>query len=224
MIPDFVRDLARFGRRPALLGPDLAPVTYEELAGRAEGVATRLRGPKRLVVVEAASNPQAIAAYLGALLAGHAVALLPEGDRAAREGLEARVRPDAAFRRLDGRWRLLPSGRPAGPAPHPDLALLLQTSGSTGQGKGVRLSGAALSANAATIADYLGLTAQDRAALILPLHYSYGRSVLNSHLAVGEAFGCTRRQSARRAFSTDSPKRAAPASPECPTPTSCWKA
>ncbi|NUS69588.1 MAG: AMP-binding protein, partial [Ensifer adhaerens] len=35
------------------------------------------------------------------------------------------------------------------------------------------------------IADYLGLTAGDRGCLILPLHYSYGLSVLNSHLAVG---------------------------------------
>ena len=103
MSPDFVRDLARFGSRPALMGPGRAPVTYEELAKRAEAVARRLGGPKRLVAVEAASDPQAIAAYLGALLAGHAVALLPEGDLKAREGLEARFQPDLTFRRLDGR-------------------------------------------------------------------------------------------------------------------------
>jgi hypothetical protein len=35
------------------------------------------------------------------------------------------------------------------------------------------------------IAQYLELTDDDRAALVLPLHYSYGLSVLHSHLAVG---------------------------------------
>ncbi|TNC74739.1 AMP-binding protein [Rubellimicrobium roseum] len=185
MIPDFVRDLHRYGDRPALLVSGRAPVSYADLAAQVVAVAARLPGPRRLVAVEAASDPQAIAAYLGTLLAGHAVALLPPGDAAAREGLEARFRPDWTFRRDGGRWRLLPSGRPAGEAPHPDLALLLQTSGSTGQGKGVRLSGGALQANAESIAEYLGLTPGDRAALVLPLHYSYGLSVLHSHLTVG---------------------------------------
>ncbi|TNC49160.1 AMP-binding protein [Rubellimicrobium rubrum] len=185
MPPDFARDLARFGSRPALLVPGHAPWTYRDLAERAESIADRLRGPKRLVAIEAASDPQAVAAYLGVLRAGHAVALLPDGDAAARERVAARFSPDACFRRVEGRWRLLPSGVPAGPEPHPDLALLLQTSGSTGHGKGVRLAETALQANAGAIADYLDLGPEDRAALILPLHYSYGLSVLNSHLAVG---------------------------------------
>src|SRR3546814_204223 len=68
---------------------------------------------------------------------------------------------------------------------HPDLALLLSTSGSTGLSRWVRLSASNLDANAAAIAEYLGLDESDRGALILPLHYCYGLSVLNSHLAVG---------------------------------------
>lgn len=185
MIPAFSRDLGRFGDRPALLAPGRAPVSHAELARQAEAFASRLPAARSLVAVEAAAEPRAIAAYLGTLLAGHAVALLPPRDLAAREGLEARFQPDWTFRRMEGRWRLLPSGRAPGPAPHPDLALLLQTSGSTGQGKGVRLSGRALDANAGAIADYLELVPDDRAALVLPLHYSYGLSVLNSHLAAG---------------------------------------
>lgn len=68
---------------------------------------------------------------------------------------------------------------------HPDLAVLLSTSGSTGHGKCVRLSAANIQSNARSIADYLGLTASDRSCLILPFHYSYGLSVLNAHLSVG---------------------------------------
>ncbi|TIX95004.1 MAG: AMP-dependent synthetase, partial [Mesorhizobium sp.] len=86
-----------------------------------------------------------------------------------------------------GRWRLVREARCARDAEplHPDLALLLMTSGSSGAAKAVRLSYGNLEANARSIAAYLELSSDDRAALVLPLHYSYGLSVLNSHLIAG---------------------------------------
>ena len=68
---------------------------------------------------------------------------------------------------------------------HPDLALLLSTSGSTGSPKLVRISRQNLIANAGAIVDYLGLDETDRAITSLPLHYCYGLSVLHSHLLAG---------------------------------------
>jgi len=68
---------------------------------------------------------------------------------------------------------------------HPDLALLLSTSGSTGSPKLVRLSHANLSSNASAIAGYLDLRAGDRGISSLPFHYCYGLSVLHTHLLVG---------------------------------------
>lgn len=68
---------------------------------------------------------------------------------------------------------------------HPCLGLLLSTSGSTGSPRLVRISREAIQANAASIAGYLGLCAQDRAITSLPMNYSYGLSVLNSHLLTG---------------------------------------
>ncbi len=68
---------------------------------------------------------------------------------------------------------------------HPDLALLLSTSGSTGSPKLVRISRRNLLANAGAIVDYLGLSETDRAITSLPLHYCYGLSVLHSHLLAG---------------------------------------
>ncbi|WP_223164219.1 AMP-binding protein [Nocardioides mesophilus] len=76
---------------------------------------------------------------------------------------------------------------------HPDLALLLTTSGSTGSPKLVRLSTENLAANADSIADYLGIRPDDLAATTLPLHYCYGLSVVNSHLAAGAALLLTER-------------------------------
>lgn len=71
------------------------------------------------------------------------------------------------------------------PSLHDDLALLLSTLGSTGATKWVRLSYCNIAANAASIADYPALSSDDRAPMALPFLYSYGMSVVNSHLAAG---------------------------------------
>jgi long-chain acyl-CoA synthetase len=68
---------------------------------------------------------------------------------------------------------------------HPDLALLLSTSGSTGGRKYVRLSKQNLWSNAAAIADYLSLSPDELPVTTLPPSYSYGLSVIHSHLLVG---------------------------------------
>ena len=68
---------------------------------------------------------------------------------------------------------------------HPDLALLLSTSGSTGAQKLVRLSYENLQANCDSIVSYLELTEQERPITTLPMEYTYGLSVIHSHAAVG---------------------------------------
>ena len=66
---------------------------------------------------------------------------------------------------------------------HPDLALLMSTSGSTGSAKLVRLSRENVTGNARAIAVALAIRPTDVAITSLPLHYCYGLSVLTSHLA-----------------------------------------
>ncbi|UWQ26937.1 AMP-binding protein (plasmid) [Leisingera aquaemixtae] len=179
-----LENLRAFGPRPCLETAGGPGLSYAALADAAAQFAALLPQDRQLIAVEAAADPEAITAYLGVLAAGHAVMPLPAGEEATAARLEERFRPAASFRRLGGAWQLLAHAHePA--ALHPELALLLQTSGSTGHGRGVRLSRAAVYANARAIADYLEIRPEDRAALILPLHYSYGLSVLHSHLAAG---------------------------------------
>lgn len=66
-----------------------------------------------------------------------------------------------------------------------DLSLLLTTSGSTGSPKLVRHSYSNLEAQARNISSFFELTHNDRPLLDLPINYTYGLSVLNSHLYVG---------------------------------------
>ncbi|MFQ8823505.1 MAG: AMP-binding protein [[Ruminococcus] lactaris] len=68
-----------------------------------------------------------------------------------------------------------------------ELALLLTTSGSTGSRSFVRLSYKNLSSNAASIASYLELTRSERPVTTLPMNYTYGLSVINSHALAGAA-------------------------------------
>jgi len=58
----------------------------------------------------------------------------------------------------------------------------LSTSGSTGSPKFVRLSRNNVEANASSIQQALGITDTHRPISHLPMHYSYGLSVINSHL------------------------------------------
>lgn len=74
--------------------------------------------------------------------------------------------------------------RPSGP--RSDVpALLLYTSGTTGDPKGVLLSHGNLASNTAAIVQYLRLGATDVSVVVLPFFYSYGNSLLHTHVAAG---------------------------------------
>ena len=83
---------------------------------------------------------------------------------------------------------------------NPDLALLLMTSGSTGSPKLVRQTAANISANAESIAEYLELSESERPVTVLPMNYTYGLSVINSHVISGACIIMTTRNILERAF------------------------
>jgi acyl-CoA synthetase (AMP-forming)/AMP-acid ligase II/acyl carrier protein len=160
-------------------------VSYAELAGRVSAAAAALGRGRRLTLVAAENSLECLTTYLGALSAGHAVLLAP-GDRAEHmASLIARYDPDVVARRDGSAWSALQRRSDTAHRLHPDLAMLLTTSGSTGSPKLVRLSHDNLSSNAAAIAEALEIRPTDRAMTSLPLHYCYGLSVVHSHLERG---------------------------------------
>lgn len=177
-----IADLRRWGSRPALIAADDS-MTYAELADRAESMSWPADGGRRLVLVPGANTLETLVAYVSAIANGHVVLLAPGDNPAGLESLVDAYDPDVVFdaalggfvERHDGSHHDL----------HPDLALLMTTSGSTGSPKLVRLSHDNVRSNAEAIAAYLGLTPDDRAITTLPMHYCYGLSVINSHLVAG---------------------------------------
>lgn len=129
---------------------------------RAWGPLAAAHGLERLWVVHADLPPPAMLAPLGATPAS---VLLEDG-------------------RGDPREPAAPPAPPVEVAPE-TAALVLYTSGSTGAPRGVIQTFGNLDANTRSIVEYLGLGPADRALLVLPLYYCYGRSVLQTHLLVG---------------------------------------
>lgn len=86
------------------------------------------------------------------------------------------------------------------PEINPQLALCLTTSGSTGSPKFVRLSAKNVLANAESIAEYLEIDENERPITTLPSYYSYGVSVINSHLIKGATLLLTEGTVAQREF------------------------
>jgi acyl-CoA synthetase (AMP-forming)/AMP-acid ligase II len=151
--------------------------TGETLTEARIAAAARTLADQKIVFLPITTTVADVARYLAALRLGKPVVLLdPDGDHAA---LIDRFSTEAV---------------------HPDLALLLTTSGSTGDPKLVRLSRDAVRANAEQIADGLGITGGDVAITTLPLFYSYGLSVLHSHLVRGATVVLERTGIMRRDF------------------------
>ena len=63
-----------------------------------------------------------------------------------------------------------------------DLSMLLMTSGSTGSPEFVKLSYSNISSNTKAICNYLNIKGTDVAITTLPMSYSYGISIINTHL------------------------------------------
>lgn len=158
----------------------------------------RARG---LVAILCDKSAATVTAYFGALRNDLVPLMLDsESKPAAMDRIFEAYRPDYVFdpkgQVRDGYQlaaelagaTLSISKTPEGPAPHPDLTILLGTSGSTGDPKFVRLSHKSLDACTQSVCDYLDLTPERRCISLLPLHYSYGLSVLNTAAARRASF------------------------------------
>lgn len=201
----FWMSLAEHGSRVALFLPDGSTVSHAALAEKADESAAAGRAllapgiTRPLVLLECASDAASITAYLACLRAGWPVIPVARGGALEDARIRETFRPNLIFRETGTGWTW-EAGDPEPVATHPDLAVLLSTSGTTGAAKLVRLSAANIAANAAAIVEYLGITERDRAMTTLPFHYSYGMSVLHTQLLAGGSLIVTESSVTEEAF------------------------
>lgn len=202
------------GDLPALIDEDCGVISYAALESRVAEASGALRGAGLLLII-GRNDVETLVHYLAALECGVVPLLLGSGIHvdhaqhlidtyaprlvlAARDG----VRPPERYCRVAerGRYMLYRAKRGDEPVLHQRLALLLPTSGSTGSPKLVRLSLRNLVSNAESIAQYLGIGPAERAITTLPYNYSYGLSVINSHLHAGGTIVLSNRSLLERDF------------------------
>ncbi len=195
----YVRSIAQ-AKAPALIESSSGEViSYAALLTRIDSSASQFRSlPQSIAFLATSNSSEAITTYLALLEAGHVVCLISDttGEHELCSLIE-RYQPNIIagrsnfnhpeFLRLHTELTLPVYARTMAVVLelNSDLAVLLSTSGSTGSSKLVKLSHTNILSNAHSIKEYLGLTQSERAITTLPFSYSYGLSVLHSHLVTG---------------------------------------
>lgn len=207
-------DLQKHHDNIAILDEYGTSLTYGDLEDAGRRVAESM-GRRCLAFVLCRNETGALVGYTGMMNAGMVPLLLNSHmDREALASLLAAYQPaylwlpEEQANQFDGMERVYGSHgycllKTAYHEAYPlfsELALLLTTSGSTGSQKLVRQSRANVKANAESIIQYLDLDETERPITTLPMNYTYGLSIINSHLLTGATLLITDKSLTQREF------------------------
>ncbi len=206
-------DLSMYSERTCLWEESGRTLSYEQV---------KLFGEKFIKVVEdrclvfvlCSNSIGAVAGYITFIYHGIVPVLLSEHiDREMLVRLIALYRPvylwvpasradtmmgEVVFSQYE--YNLVSTGYGPGYPLNDNLGLLLTTSGSTGSPKFVRQSYDNIRVNAEQIAEYLELESSERPITTLPMNYTYGLSIIHSHLLVGATILLTDKGVMQREF------------------------
>ncbi|NBK25753.1 MAG: AMP-dependent synthetase, partial [Spirochaetia bacterium] len=191
-------NIAHLEEQQAIVEHDGTSVSYSELSSASDFLASMI-GRRTLTFILCTNTIASVLGYVG-FLRNDIVPVLVDSELDP-ELLKKLIRtyepayiwsPKARLQDLSdpvvqsyGEYSLVRTGYPDEVSLHPNLGLLLTTSGSTGSPKLVRQSYRNIEANTNSIIEYLGIVPSDRPITTLPMSYTYGLSIINSHLAAG---------------------------------------
>ncbi|MCU4674751.1 AMP-binding protein [Catenovulum sp. 2E275] len=166
-------------------------LSYFELNQKIEDLIHTFPEGKFLYAVKANNSLAALITYLALLRSGQCILLLdPNLNAEQKQTLlnqyQVEFLFDLATTESDKQLpQFIKTGYQSDIAIHADINLLLSTSGSTASPKLVKLSLKNLAANCESILAYLPVKPDDTQVCTLPMHYSFGLSVLHTHLQQG---------------------------------------
>jgi len=178
-------DLNHHGDKVAVIDEKGTEISYADFLKRADALGGTLK-ERSLVLIVCKNGLDCLAGYIGVMRSKSAALLIHHSIKPDQlADIQARFNPSYVYAPdAFGQYHLKETGS-AAPLLHPDLALLLPTSGTTGSRNFVRLSAHNLHTNAQSIVQYLSITDTDRAITTMPMNYTYGLSIIHSHLAAG---------------------------------------
>ena len=195
----FYNELSRFKKNTAVIDENGTELTYEELEKFSKKVGEIV--PKRSFAFLYCENiAGSLCCYVSCLYNSIAVVLVSNSiDDGLNEGLIENYKPSYLFapsnRKINIKgyvsvyeeygFCLFEAEEKINTPLYDGLAVLLTTSGSTGSPKLVKQSYENVQSNTEAIAQYLELDETERPITTLPMNYTYGLSIINSHLEVG---------------------------------------
>ncbi len=195
----YYNDFAKYGEKIAAIQDDGKTMTYQMLGETAQALGAVIES-RSLVFSFCRNEIGSMSGYIG-FLYHKAVPLMLDGEingtlaknlievyQPAYLYMPADMREDyVEYEVIYQEWGyvLLKTNFEKKYPLHDELGLLLTTSGSTGSPKLVRQSYQNIQSNAEAIAEYLELDENERPVTTLPMNYTYGLSIINSHILVG---------------------------------------
>jgi acyl-CoA synthetase (AMP-forming)/AMP-acid ligase II len=194
----FLSDIWRYDDRIAVRDVDGQEVTFSELNERSRVFATEYLEPRVVAILVCTNSIDSIVTYIACLRSDVVPILLSDQlDNSLVASYVSKYQPvfilsqdkiDFADYELTtnlGQSFLYSRKKDDRYETHPELKILIPTSGSTGNPKLVRISNQNLISNCEMIMSSLPISRDDIVITTLPMSYSYGLSIINTHLLVG---------------------------------------
>lgn len=176
--------LSSYVDKVALIDEHGRAYSYRELTLKVNEISAKIGKQRKLIFLIVNNNFCSVATYIACVTCKHPVLLLNPDSSKQNNYVIAQYSPnliidcsnnEVEINHCDSTELSL----------HPELCILLSTSGSTGSPKLVKVSQTNISANTESIIEYLSLSDTDRTITSLKFNYSYGLSVINTHLHCG---------------------------------------
>lgn len=196
-------DIEKYGNSIALQSIDDS-ISYNDIVVEGEKMSGNLP-PRALVMVLCRNEIAAITGYIGFLRNDIVPIMVNAGvDIGLLRNLYNTYRPNAVYAPLEiwsegdivftyKGYGLFKTNYSELYPMTDDLALLLTTSGSTGSPKLVRQTYKNIKSNTESIIEYLGIDETEHAITTLPINYTYGLSIVQTHLYSGARIFCTKK-------------------------------